>query len=153
MKPGAKKLFSTALALSFFLLTLEARAQLVPVGSGTNLSSVMYCDPPHDQQVKMRLTGAEMSPLPNATYDVKKLEIQQFSASGTLEAVARAPQCLYAPMDGQASSAGHLDLTLGGGKIHLQGEGFLWQQNESRLIISNRVSTVIKMGSWNVPTL
>lgn len=155
MIPGAKKVVFVASALAFFLLTVVVRTQPSSLGSGTisfstNLSSVIYFEPPNDQMVKLRLSGAEMSSLPGTLYDVKKLKIEQFKLNGKLEAVALAPQCYYAPMDGVANSPGHLDLTLGDGKIHTQGEGFLWQQNDSLLIISNNVYSVIEPGTWKL---
>ncbi len=160
MKTGSKKLFLAGFALLFLWLVVETWAQTfpggsgaVPMGSGSKLSSVKYCDPPNEQQIDIRLTGAEMAPLAGTLYGmygIKELKIEKFRSNGTVEAVAEAPQCVYAPMDGVASSTGHLDLTLGNGKIHLQGEGFLWIQNESRLTISNQVSTVIKMGNWKL---
>jgi len=153
MKTGVKKLRFSALALLFLLLAAEAGAQLMPMGPGTNLSSVMYFEPPHEQQVEVRMSGAAMSPLPGvALYDVKQLRIEKFNLDGRMEAVAEAPECVYAPLDGVASSPGHLDLLLSDGKIHLQGEGFLWQRNETSLIISNQVRTVIKMGAWKLTT-
>jgi hypothetical protein len=153
MTSGAKKLFFAAVALSLLLFAAQARAQLLDMGSGTNLSSVMYFEPPHEQQVEVRLSGAEMSPLPGvALYDVKKLKIEEYGKDGKLEAVAQTPECIYAPLDGVASSPGHLDLSLDGGKIHLQGEGFLWQRNDQSLIVSNQVHTVIKMGTWKLTT-
>jgi hypothetical protein len=152
-KAGTKMLFFAGLGSAWLLLPASARAQTMPVGSGTNLSSVMYFEPPHEQQIKVRLSGAEMSPLPGvALYDVKKLKIEKFNTNGILEAVAEAPQCTYAPLDETASSPGHLDLTLGGGKIRVHGEGFLWQENTQSLIISNRQQTLINMGNWKLTT-
>jgi hypothetical protein len=133
-------------------MILAEPSQLFPTGSGTNLSSVVYFDPPHEQQVKLRLTGAEMTTLPGTLYEVKKLKIEQFGTNGVLEAVAEAPECTYAPLDGIASSPGHLEMSLGNGKIHVQGEGFSWQQNDSSMVISNQQHTVIKMGAWKLPT-
>ena len=152
MSPGAKKPFFAALALAGLLLAAGAQAQLMPVSSGTNLSTVIYCDPPHEQQVKARLSGAQMSSLPGTLYDVKKLRIETFGTNGAPEAVVEAPQCIYAPLDGVANSPGHLDMTLDDGRIHVQGEGFLWHQNEYSLIISNQQRTVIKMGTWKLTT-
>jgi hypothetical protein len=153
MRPGAKKLFFPVRAWLFLLLAAGARAQLLPMGTGTNLSSVMYFQPPHEQQVEARLSGAAMSPLPGvALYDVKKLKIEEYQMDGKLKAVAQTPECIYSPLDGVASSAGHLDLSLDGDKIHLQGEGFLWQRNDQSLIVSNQVHTVIKMGTWKLTT-
>jgi hypothetical protein len=150
MKSGPKKLCFAALPLAGLLLVASAQMQSVPMGSGTNLSSVMYFEPPNEQQVKVRLSGAQMSPLPGATYDVTKLKIETYNRNGSLAAVAQAPQCIYAPFDAVARSAGHLELDLDEGKIHIRGEGFLWQQNDSLLIISNQQHTVIKMGNWKL---
>jgi hypothetical protein len=159
MTSGAKKLFFAAVPLSLLLLAADALAQLLPMssgstmGAGTNLSSVMYFEPPNEQHVEMRLTGAEMSPLPGvAQYDVKKLKIEKYGLNGKLQAVAIAPECIYAPLDGVASSTGHLELILGEGKIRTQSDGFLWQRNEQSLIFSNHVQTVIKMGTWKLTT-
>ena len=64
-----------------------------------------------------------------------------------------APQCVYAPLDGVANSAGHMELRSGDGRFRVDGDGFLWQQNESSLNISNHVHTLIKMGAWKLTTL
>jgi hypothetical protein len=71
--------------------------------------------------------------------------VETFGLDGKTELVVRAPQCTYAPMDGVANSAGHLELESGDGKFHVEGEGFLWRQNTAALTISNRVHTVIDM--------
>lgn len=152
MKRGAKILFFAACALVISGWAVAARAQVLGSGSGTNLTSVIYCDPPHEQQVKARLTGAEMSSLPGALYDVRRLKIETFYTNGAPQAVAKAPQCIYAPLDNVANSSGHLELDLDQGRIRVQGEGFLWRQNESSLVISNKQVTKIKMGTWKLIT-
>ena len=76
----------------------QTQLQSVPLaGPGSRLSSVMYYDPPNEQRVKLRLGGAEMSPLPGTLFDVKQLTVEQFSLAGRLVAVVEAPQCIYAP--------------------------------------------------------
>jgi len=148
MKRTEAKLICAALVLAGFLGAGSARAQSLPagtVGAATNLSSVMYYGPPNEQAIKMRLTGAEMSQLPDGTYTVKKLKIENYLVDGKLEGVAEAPQCYYAPLDDIASSPGHLELTLRDGIIRTKSEGFMWRQNESSLYFSNKVVTVIKM--------
>ncbi len=151
MKFGVKAASTkTCLALGaavFFLAGAEDRAQQIPNGRATDFTSNSYYEPPNDQKVKMKLTGAEASPLPGGLLDVKQLRIETFSVSGKLEMLVQAPQCNYAVMGGVANSAGHLELQTGDGKFHVEGEGFLWRQNESLLIISNRVHTVIKGGT------
>ena len=143
MKPGVKKCFLAAAVLCSLLRAADARAQALPLGYATNFSSVLYYESPHEQQVKMKLSGAEASPLPGTLFDLKQMKVERFSADGKLEATVLAPQCIYAPLDGVANSAGHLELKSGDGKFHVEGDGFLWQQNESSLVISNHVRTVI----------
>jgi hypothetical protein len=41
-------------------------------------------------------------------------------------------------------SAGHFEAKSPDGKYDVEGEGFLWQQTNSVLIISNRVRTTIR---------
>jgi hypothetical protein len=151
MKPGVKK---NVLAAAVFLLAAGARAQTVPtVGYATNFSSVTYFEPPHEQQIKAKLSGAEASPLPGALFDLKEMKVEEFNLAGELQAEVRAPQCTYAILDHVASSPGHLELKSGNGKFHVEGDGFLWRESESSLTISNHVRTVIQIGITNFTAL
>jgi hypothetical protein len=129
--------------LAVLILTLDGRAQSTPVGHATDFTSESYFEPPHEQQVKLRLSGGEASPLPGGLLEVKKLRVETFNETGKPEVIVRAPQCTYAPLDGVASSAGQLELQTGDGRFRVAGEGFLWRQSASSLTISNRVRTVI----------
>jgi hypothetical protein len=147
MKPGVEKYFFAAAAAVFFLAAAGARAQPLPLealGAATNFSSVTYFEPPHEQQVKARLSSAEASPLPGAVFDLKQMKVENFNAAGKLEVEVQAPQCTYAMLDHVASSPGHLEVKSGDGKYRDEGDGFLWQENEQTLVISNHVHTVIK---------
>jgi hypothetical protein len=167
MSAPPKKLLVAAVALCCLPRMAQPQLESVPqAGPATKLSAVTYFDPPHEQQINLRVSGAEMSPLPGTLFDVKQLMVEQFNAEGKLQAVVQAPQCVYAPLDNVAKSAGHLDLQLDGDRIHIQGEGFLWQQKEQSLmisnqlqkvteqslVISNQVRTIIKMGNWKLTT-
>lgn len=143
MKPGRIK-FWLAAAMIFFTAVAGNRAQQLPVGHASNFTSDIYFEQPNERQVKIRLSGAEASPLPGGLLEVKQLQIEKFSTNGVLQLQARAPQCTYAPLDGVASSAGRLELQTGDGKFRLEGGGFLWRQAESSLTISNNVRTVIE---------
>jgi len=138
------KLLPTFMVVLFALANSD-RAQQLPVGHATDFTSNQYFEPPHEQQVKMKLSGAEALPLPGGLLDVRQLRVETFGVDGKTELVVRAPQCTYAPLDGVANSAGHLELESGDGKFHVEGEGFLWRQNTAALTISNRVHTVIDM--------
>jgi len=144
MKTGAAT-FCLALGVAAFLLaTANGRAQPIPAGQAKDFTSSTYFEPPHEQQVKMKLSGAEAVPLAGFMWDVKQLHIETFDESGKLEMVVRAPQCSYA-LGGVASSPGRLELQAGDGKFRVSGVGFLWRQTESLLIISNDVHSVVEM--------
>ena len=123
------KLLLAALALLFAVIGSD-RAQQLPVGHATDFTSNQYFEPPHEQQVKMTLPGGLL--------DVRQLRVETYGVDGKTELVVRAPQCTYAPLDGVANSAGHLELESGDGKFHVEGEGFLWRQNTAARTISNR---------------
>jgi hypothetical protein len=144
LKIRNSKLLPTFLILLFAVAGSD-RAQQMPVGHATDFTSNQYFEPPHGQQVKMRLSGAEALPLPGGLLDVRQLRVETFGLDGKTQVVVRAPQCTYAPLDGVANSAGHMELQSGDGKIHVEGEGFLWRQASSSLTISNRVHTLIDM--------
>ena len=155
MSRRAKNAFAVVAALC--LAPVMANGQLDTVqlaGTATRLSSLSYFDPPNEQKVRVRLTGAEMSPLPEQTFDVKKLRIEYFYLDGRVQAVVESPQCNYAPFDtNTVSSAEHLTLKLNEGKIDVQGDGFLWRQKDQLLVISNHLVTTFKAGAWKLPTL
>jgi hypothetical protein len=148
-----QKTIFAAVTLCFLLAATGDRGQSIPTGlrgSTTNITQVMYYEPPHEQQVKLRLTGAEMSPLPGALFEIRQLQVLQYAADGRLQAAAESPQCIFAPMDNVASSTNHLVLKSGDGKLSIAGDGYLWRQSDNSLIISNNVYAVLKTGTWKM---
>ncbi len=139
--------FYLALGAAFFAgAGLGGHAQQTPVGHAKDFTSESYFDSPHEQQVKMKLSGAEALPLPGGWQDVRQLRVETFNVDGKPEMVVRAPQCYYLLFgDSVAKSSGHIEFQSGDGKIRVEGEGFLWRQNDSFLTISNRVRTLIDM--------
>ena len=138
----AKGRLSLLIITGLLLITELADCQDQPA---TDFTSDEYFQPPNQQQVKMRLSGASASPLPGGLLEIKDLRIETFNLSGKSEEVVRAPECIYAPYDGLANSAGHVDLATSDGKIAISGDGFLWRQSDNSLTISNNVHTLIKM--------
>ena len=98
-----------------------------------------------------RISGAEASPQPGGLLDIKKLKLEEFGVDGKLEAVAEAPECVYDSMNGLANSPDHLQMKTGDGNLSVEGEGFLWRQDDNLLIISNQAQTVIEPGSGTGP--
>jgi hypothetical protein len=128
-----------------WLVAAAGGAQQIPVGHAMDFTSESYFEPPNEQRVKLRLSGAEALPLPGGLLDVRRLKVEKLTLAGKTEMIVHAPQCNYAPLDGVANSAGPLELETGDGRLRVAGEGFLWQQAESRLIISNQVKTIISL--------
>jgi hypothetical protein len=126
---------------------IGARAQSNLVGHANDFSSVEYYPAPNQQQIKSRLSGAEAQPLTGGLLAIKELKLETFGADGKSEIVVIAPECLYDQLGGTASSAGRLQVQYQEGKIRVEGEGFLWRQNDSFLTISNRISTVLEFGA------
>jgi lipopolysaccharide export system protein LptA len=93
--------------------------------------------PPHEAQIKSTLDGGKATPLAGVI-------MQSFSESNTLQLTIKAPECLYDSAGQTASSPGPLRVETPDGKFFIEGEGFLWQQTNSSLFISNRVHTLIK---------
>lgn len=133
-------------AIMMFLVAARNHAQQVmPVGHATAFTTDMYYQPPYAEQIELKLSGDEALP-DGALLDIKKLQVQYYNTNGTMQMVARAPQCTYTPLDQVASSPGHLDLDSGDGRFHLEGEGyeFVFGATNSTLVISNHVHTVIQ---------
>ena len=149
MKFNTAKLLFALVAAVLFVAPASSRAQQDPLGGLKDLqapggfTSAQYFEAPNEQKIKMRVSGAEATPLPDTLMAVKQLKLEMFSTNGTPEVVVKAPQCTYAPLSGVASSAGQLELIALGGKLRVAGEGFLWRQGEGTLSISNRVHTTI----------
>jgi len=94
-------------------------------------------------QLKYRLTGRKATPVGTDRYFITQLHVEMFEEDGQRQATIEAPDCLYDFKARCASSPGPLKIVLGDGRMSVTGEGFLWQQAQASLIISNRVSTLV----------
>lgn len=135
------------------MLGVTQMEQVPLSGPAHRLTQVEYYPAPNDKQVRLRLTGTKTTPLPESRYAVDDLTIDFFGKTNNLEAAVTAPKCVYAPFDSVADSDGHLQLSLKDDKFHIEGDGFMWRQNEYALVISNNVHATIKAGAWKMPTL
>jgi hypothetical protein len=130
-----------------FAVALGVRAQQNGVQHANNFTTTEYYEPPHQQQIKSILSGAEALPQPGGLLIIKQLKLEMFNQDGKLEWVVSAPECVYDTFKGVANSPGHLQVRTGDGKFRVEGEGFLWRQTNSFLTISNNVRTVIENGA------
>ena len=115
------------------------------VGVIKDFSSATYFESPHEQQIKMRITGAEVIPNSDLLFDIRQLKIEQFNVDGKVEMTVEAPQCFYAYDTGIVNSDGHIKMGLKGGLLQIEGDGFYWNQTNGSCVISNKVHTIIKI--------
>ncbi|MGA2029101.1 MAG: hypothetical protein ABSG87_03410 [Verrucomicrobiota bacterium] len=132
-------------AILFFAAISSAQQEAA--GRANDFNSVEYYDAPHEQQIKSRLSGSEAQPQSGGLLAIKQLKLETFDVDGKPGIVARAPECVYDTLNNVASSPGHLEVQTGDGKFRVEGDGFLWRQNDSFLTISNHVRTVIENAS------
>jgi hypothetical protein len=147
-KNAAQRVIKTALGALMAAGSLTAAASLaqqVPItGSGSDFNSVEYFDPPHQQEIKRWLSGAETQQLPGGLLLVKQVKIETFTEDGKLQLVAQAPECIYDPINGIANSSSDVHMRTGDGQLRIDGQGFVWRQSNSSFTISNQVQTVME---------
>jgi hypothetical protein len=137
---------NAVLILSVFVVPgfHAVRAQQNPAGQANDFTSIEYFEPPHQQLIKSRLSGAEAQPLAGGLLVIKQLKLETFDTNGAPGLIVKAPNCVYDTLQGVASSPGHLRLETADASSHVEGDGFLWRQTNQFLTISNNVRTVIE---------
>jgi hypothetical protein len=145
-------IFGVMAAILFFLAAAGTRAQPLPTGADAgDFSSVEYFDAPHQQQIKSEISGAEAEPVEGGLLRIKQMKLERFEVDGKAQLIVNAPECVYNPANGEAYSPGEVHMqTFGDQQLWMDGQGFLWRQSESFLIISNHVQTIFQKVPANV---
>jgi hypothetical protein len=143
MKPGGKHFWLLLAAILFAVVVRDAAQSLPPLGHATDFSSDFYFDAPNDMKIQTRLSGAEALPLPGGLLNVKQFKVEMFDTNGTMQAAAQAPDCIFALLEKEAHSPGHLKIVSGDGRFQVEGDGFFikWPTNAMSLTLSNNVRT------------
>lgn len=129
-----------------------SRAEDIPLSrSASDFNSVEYFEPPHEQQVRSRISGAEAQPAEGGLLLIKQVKLERYDENGKLQFTANAPECFYDPNNGIANSPGEVHMQTGDNRLRIDGLGFQWRQSDSFFTISNRVQTVIQKVPANVP--
>ena len=126
------------------LVAASGRAQL---GSGvaTDFKLVLEWYPaPHFGQMKSLLQGARAEPLPDGRNRITGGRLQTFLETGEPQIKVTAPEAIHDRARNIINSAGHLRVETSDGKFSIDGDGFLWQQTNSVLYISNNVHTTVQ---------
>jgi len=137
--------FTILLVATLLFCVDKSYPQSTPAGRAPNgFTSVQYYDPPNQMQVRSRLSGAEAQPMTGGLLVVKGLKLEMFATNGEPQVIIHAPECIYNTLKHTAYSPGHLLLQNGDDKIRVEGDGFLWRQDDSFLTISNSVRTTVE---------
>lgn len=83
---------------------------------------------------------------------LKKFRMETLSEREEPEMMVSAPECLFSVSTRNAWSAGELKVSRADGLFSLEGEGFHWNQKETRLAISNKVRAVIRRNLFSPST-
>lgn len=130
----------TALLLLAGLLATQTPAQRVIEMRGFKYAE--YHDAPLETKLKLRLQGARARPLANSLVLVTTARVETFREDGLPELVVEAPECVHNATNRTISSPGPLLVKTVDGSFSITGEGFLFQQANSTLYISNNVETL-----------
>ena len=140
-------LLIAAVGLFLALPAAHAQAQSNALQHASSFVSTEYYGATNQHKVKSILSGTEALPQPGGLLLIKQLKLEMYDPAGELQWVVNAPECVYDTFKGVANSPGPLEVRSGDGKFHIEGEGFLWRQNDSFLTISNNVRTVVEPGA------
>ncbi|MSU33900.1 MAG: hypothetical protein EXS36_02095 [Pedosphaera sp.] len=96
------------------------------------------------------ITASEATPQGGSLLLARNFRMETFrEKDGSEELVAEAPECLFDMTTKLASSPGPIQVRHADGLFFLEGRGFRWDQESSRLIVSNHVHTVIQIAFFN----
>jgi lipopolysaccharide export system protein LptA len=146
VQPGLRAgrlLFVATWLLVFGASTVHA--QQATFGKGRNFKVAPEFYPaPNAQQMKSLLQGAEAEPQAGGKVLIRQAKLQTFKVTGEQELLVETPECIYDSVSREISSTGALKAQTGDGRFSLEGRGWLWQQTNSSLAISNDVRTVLQ---------
>lgn len=117
-----------------------------PVPAASGKVSGGFKAPVFDErgELKTQFEGEGFRPQKDGRYLITKFVLKTFKARNQPDLTALADECFFRPTDNSASSPGVLKVRQAGGRFELQGEGFEWRQQTGRLLLSNRVQTLIR---------
>ena len=111
---------------------------------GFKLPDFYEAPPGTPRPLKTLITGAEAQPDARGIIAVKVMRIETYEKNGATNIIARAPQCYVDSGSRVVWSAGRLEMATADGQFFTEGnEGFYCRMNNTMLILSNRVRTVI----------
>ena len=127
---------------------LVSAAPRISIEFSEGWSERINYDPPDQQKTKWLLTGTNAVSIPGRSSQIqlKGLKLTQFSLSDAdhTDLTAESPEAIFDPQKRELSSSSRLEVDAQSGNFQLQGTGFLLQNSNSTLNISNDVRSSIR---------
>jgi len=135
---------------SFFLVAgLLLVASNAAALEGSNFSLSEYFPGTNYTKLQHKLSAAQARSLPGNRQLLTNVKLQAFKLTGELELVIEVPECVYDQTNKTVGSPGALQVQSGDGRFRIAGDGFLYRQGESRVVISNRVQATVTLPTTN----
>jgi hypothetical protein len=99
-------------------------------------------------QTQGRFRGGKAVPVNGLrAFDVEQFHVDTFRSDGELDLTAESPACRVVLTNDSfvVSSPDALRVVQADGRFELTGEGFHWDHGAQRLVVSNRVKTLLKL--------
>ena len=136
---------ATALASVALVMALVFRAGAqAPAGPSAGPSGFSFPYKDKTGVLKARFTGASSTPKSTTLHLVRQFRVETFRGDGTPELVGEAPECLLDLSTKDVSSAGELAMRQSDGQFAVRGEGFSWNHESGRLVLSNKVHVTFR---------
>ncbi len=116
---------------------------------GSNFSLSEYFPGTNYTKLQYKLSAAQARSLPGNRQLLTNVKLQAFKLTGELELVIEVPECVYDQTNKTVGSPGPLQVQSGDGRFRIAGDGFLYRQGESRVVISNRVHATVTLPTTN----
>lgn len=143
--PTESPLCIPRVASILLLLLLAFTAAGQKLGPAKNFKLADTYSGAHEGQLKSLIEGGQGQQLPDGRFLLTgNVKLHTFLENGQPEFDVKTPQCFQDPKTQSANSSERLHVQTADGKFSIEGEGFLWQQTNSSLFISNHVHTVIE---------
>lgn len=136
---------AAALASAAFVLALAVRAVAQsPAAPAAGPSGFSFPYKDKDGVLKARFTGASSTPKSTTLHLVRQFRVETFRQDGVPELVGEAPECLLDLSTKDVSSSGELAVRRSDGQFAVRGEGFSWNHESGRLVLSNKVHVTFR---------
>ena len=134
-----------AIAALWFWLAGPARAQLSRLGEGKDFKYPAEYYPVSNgvRRLKTLITGARWQMMSNNIVALQEPRIQRTRADGQLEWTVLARECQFSLLTKEAHGSSNVFFRTADERFFLTGVGFLWQQTNSVLTLSNQTLTWI----------